>query len=117
MDEGQPIAYGVLEKGVPAFASDGTQVGTVDHVVAAVEQDIFHGVVISTPSGKRFVAAEDVAALHEHGVDLKLEVAAVQQLAPPAGGAPSFAEDPGDVMSWRHWARRLSGRSDWHREA
>jgi hypothetical protein len=116
MDEGAAVAYSVLEKGVPVLASDGTRVGTVDHVVAAYEQDIFHGLVISSPGGKRFVAAEDVESLHEHGVDLKLDTAAVQALSAPGGGAPSFHEDPGEVMSWHHWARRLTGRKDWHRD-
>jgi len=35
VDEGLPIAYGVLEKGIPVLASDGKTVGTVHHVVAA----------------------------------------------------------------------------------
>lgn len=116
MDEGAPVAYNVLEKGVPVLASDGTQVGTVDHVVAAYEQDIFHGLVISAGGHKRFVAAEDVQSLHEHGVDLKLDASAVAGLAAPGGAAPSFSEDPGEVMSWGRWARRLTGHKDWHRD-
>src|SRR4051794_16941097 len=40
------IAYEVLEKGVAVYAADGSEVGTVDHVVAAPEEDIFHGIVI-----------------------------------------------------------------------
>ena len=35
------------EQGVPVLASDGEQVGTVHHVVAAPEKDIFHGLVIA----------------------------------------------------------------------
>ena len=34
VDEGRPIAYGVLEHGIPVYASDGEMVGTVDHVIA-----------------------------------------------------------------------------------
>jgi len=73
MDEGLPIAYVVLERNVPVYASGGELVGTVDHVVAAREQDIFHGIVIGTGSGRRFVAADQVASLHEHGVDLRID--------------------------------------------
>ncbi len=47
MDEGLPIAYEVLEKGVPCSRSDGEQIGTVRHVVAAPEKDVFHGLVIT----------------------------------------------------------------------
>ena len=41
MDEGLPIAYEVLDKGVPVYASGGEQVGTVDHVVSAEREDHF----------------------------------------------------------------------------
>jgi len=116
VDEGAPIAYPLLESGVPVLASSGEQVGTVHHVVAAPEEDIFHGLVISTPShGRRFVAAEAVAALHEHGVDLKIDTDAVALLPSPGGGAPVYSEDPA-ASKWSHWANRLTGRGDWHRE-
>jgi hypothetical protein len=118
MDEGLPIAYGVLEKGVPVLASDGEQVGTVHHVVAAPEKDIFHGIVISTSvtGGRRFVAAADVASLHEHGVDLRINSAAAGELPEPGGGAPVYDEDPGAMGNWSHWVHRLTLRKDWHRE-
>jgi hypothetical protein len=118
MDEGLPIAYTVLEKGVPVLASGGEQVGTVHHVVAAPEKDIFHGIVIST-QGKdtRFVEAADVASLHEHGVDLKIDFAAAQGLSQPGGGAPVYAEDPATIHKWGHWVNRLTGHKDWHQES
>ncbi len=118
VDEGLPIAYQVLEAGVAVLASDGEQVGTVHHVVAATEQDIFHGLVIATSAhGKRFVPAEDVASLHERGVDLNIDSAAVAELPQPGGGAPVYDEDPATINTWSHWAHRLSGRSDWHRRS
>lgn len=117
MEQGQAIAYSVLEKGVAVYASDGTRVGTVHHVVAAVEQDIFHGLVITADGHRRrFVEAADVASLHEGGVDLKIDPAAVAALPEPGGGAPVYGENPGAMSSWSHWMRRLTGRSDWRRE-
>jgi sporulation protein YlmC with PRC-barrel domain len=89
MDEGLPIAYEVLEKGVPVYAEDGTQVGTVDHVVAAPQEDIFHGLVIRTDSGSHFVAADLVASLHERGADLRIGADEVSGLPTPHGGAPA----------------------------
>ncbi|HST55396.1 MAG TPA: hypothetical protein VLJ42_05810 [Solirubrobacteraceae bacterium] len=84
MDEGPPIAYGVLERGVPVLAVDGERVGTVEQVVAAPAQDIFHGIVISTPhNGRRFVEAAVVARLHKHGVDLSIDSAAAAELPAP----------------------------------
>jgi uncharacterized protein YrrD len=117
MDEGLPIAYEVLEKGVPVLASDGEQIGTVHHVVAAVEQDIFHGLVISmTGGGRRFVEAADVASLHERGVDLRIDSAAARSLPEPGGGAAVYDENPGEMKGWRHWVNIATGRGDWKRE-
>ena len=53
-------------------------------MLAAPEKDIFHGLVIDTPGhGLRFVEAADVASLHEHGVDLRIDAAAAQSLPAP----------------------------------
>ncbi|HSZ06549.1 MAG TPA: hypothetical protein VK778_15275 [Solirubrobacteraceae bacterium] len=117
MDEGLPIAYQVLDKGVQVFAADGESVGTVHHVVSAPEKDIFHGLVISTPDhGLRFVQAADVASLHEFGVDLRIDAATAQSLPQPGGGAPVFDEDPGAMKGWRHWVHKAELRGDWKRE-
>ena len=117
MDEGLPIAYEVLEKGVPVLASDGQGVGTVHHVVAAPREDIFHGLVISLDGhGRRFVVADDVASLHERGVDLRIDSAAARSLPEPGGGAPVYDEDPGEMKGWQHWTHLLGMRGDWKRE-
>ena len=105
MDEGLPIAYEVLEKKVPVYASGGELVGTVDHVVSAPEKDIFHGIVIKTSSGQRFVPADQVASLHEHGVDLNIDDAQAAQLPSPHGGAPIYHDvEPGvGPTKWHHF--------------
>jgi hypothetical protein len=112
VDEGLPIAYEVLERGVPVYASGGEQIGTVDHVVAAFDEDIFHGLVISAAGGPRFVAADDVASLHEHGVDLRIDADAAAALEPPHGGAPAWRErEPGVKPSrWHHFVDLLTGK-------
>jgi sporulation protein YlmC with PRC-barrel domain len=117
VDEGLPIAYEVLEKGVPVQASDGASVGTVDHVVVAPEEDIFHGLVISVPGqGHRFVEAADVASLHEHGVDLRIDSAAAHSLPEPSGGAPVYVDDTGEMKGWKHWTHLATMRGDWKRD-
>jgi sporulation protein YlmC with PRC-barrel domain len=120
VDEGYAIAYEVLEKGVPVYASDGKHVGVVHHVVAAPDQDIFHGLVITVPhDGRRFVDAADVESLHERGVDLRIDSAAVDQLPEPGGAAPSF-RDSSEAMTrgWPHWVGRwVRGERDWRRES
>jgi hypothetical protein len=113
MDEGQPIAYRVLEDDVPVYASGGEQVGTVDHVVAAPEQDIFHGIVMASGHGRRFVAAELVASLHEHGVDLRIDVDAAAALPEPHGGAAVYDDNEPGVRpgKWRHFVDIMEGRA------
>ena len=117
VDEGLPIAYEVLEKGVPVQSSDGVSVGTVHHVVMAPEKDIFHGLVISVPGqGHRFVEAVDVASLHEHRVDLRIDSTAAQRLPEPSGGAPVYEQDTGEMKGWRHWVHLVTMRGDWKRD-
>lgn len=111
-DEGLPIAYEVLEPGVPVFTSDGKQVGTVAHVVAAPEVDIFHGIVLEGEHGQRFVPADQVASLHERGVDLRIDRAATAALPPPEGGAPAWRlDEPGVKPSpWRRFLDLMEGK-------
>jgi hypothetical protein len=111
VDEGLPIAYEVLDEGVPVYAAGGEQVGTVDHVVSAPEEDIFHGVVVRTDGGQRFVEAAEVASLHERGVDLRLDAAAVAALPVPHGGAPAWRDaEPGVKPSrWKHFVDLVTG--------
>jgi hypothetical protein len=122
MDEGLPIAYEVLDKGVPVYCSSGEQVGTVDHVIAAPDEDIFHGIVMRAEGGRCFVAADQVTSLHEHGVDLGIDAAAVAALPEPSGGAPALrSREPGVKPSrWTHLLDRLSGKDsrerDWTEE-
>ena len=122
MDEGLPIAYQVLDDGVPVYASDGQQVGTVDHVISAPAEDIFHGIVIRGQAKRQFVAADDVASLHERGVDLRLDAAAVEALPEPHGGAPAWQEvEPGvKPRAWTHFLDLLTGKDprqrDWTEE-
>jgi hypothetical protein len=106
VDEGLPIAYEVLDKGVPVYASGGEEVGTVDHVISAEREDIFHGIVIRTEGKKRFVAADQVESIHERGVDLAIDAGAAAALPQPHGGAPAWrANEPGTKP--RRWREML----------
>jgi hypothetical protein len=117
MDEGLPIAYQMLDAGVPVVASDGGQVGTVLSVLSAPDEDIFHGLLINTPgSGIRFVEASSIASIHEHGVDLRVDSTAAHSLPAPEHAAPVYGEDPSHQQRWRHWVHIFTGRGDWDRE-
>jgi hypothetical protein len=121
-DEGDPIAYEVLERGVTVYASGGDRVGTVDHVISAPEVDIFHGLVIGTERGKRFVAADLIVSLHERGVDLGIDADECAGLPEPGGAASTWrVHEPGVKPSrWKEMVDMLGGkgrhRQDWDRE-
>ena len=118
MAEGSAVAYEVLEAGVPVFSSDGEQVATVAAVLSTPEQDIFHGLLVEAPGqGVRFLEAAAIASLHERGVDLRIDSASARELPPPEQAAPVYGEDPANQRRWHHWVHRLTGRSDWDREA
>ena len=122
VDEGLPIAYEVLEEGVLVYAADGEQVGTVEHVVAAPELDIFHGIVIKTGVGPRFVAADQVASLHERGVDLSIDASEIRSLPHPHGAAPAWRDrEPGvKPHAWQKFVDILTGKGpldrNWSKE-
>jgi hypothetical protein len=122
MDEGLPIAYEILDSGIPVYSSDGDLVGTVEHVVAAPAQDIFHGIVIRVAAGSRFVSADQVGSMHERGVDLRIDAATAVALPEPERAAPAWrVREPGVKPSrWRHLLDTLEGvaptRRDWTEE-
>ena len=117
VDEGPPIAYLLLDEGVPVLASDGEQVGTVGSVLSAPEEDVFHGLLIKTPNrGIRFLEADAIASIHEHGVDLRIDSAAAQNLPEPEHKAPVYDEDPATMTKWSHLINKLMLRKDWHHE-
>lgn len=117
MDEGLPIAYELLEAGVPVLACDGEQVGTVGAVLHAPDEDIFHGLLVNTPDhGVRFVEAAAIGSIHERGVDLRIDSETARQLPPPEHQAPVYGEDPAEFGRWRHWVNKIIGRGDWDRQ-
>jgi hypothetical protein len=110
VDEGLPIAYQVLDEGIPVYAAEGSQVGTVDHLIAAPAQDIFHGIVLCVQGRRRFVAADQVASLHERGVDLRISAAAAAELPEPHGAAPAWRDRERGVKPsrWTHLVALVS---------
>jgi hypothetical protein len=122
MDEGLPIAYEVLDDDVPVYSSDRELLGTVEHVVAAPAQDVFHGIVMSAKAGRRFIAADQIASLHERGVDLRIDAAAAETLPEPHGAVPAWrVQEPGVRPSrWRRVLDKLEGvapmRRNWTKE-
>jgi Uncharacterized protein conserved in bacteria (DUF2171) len=111
MDEGAPIAYEVLDEGVAVFSSDGQSIGTVEHVISAPAEDIFHGIIMRLGEEHRFVAADQIAAIHERGVDLRIDAAEAAQLPNPQGAPGEWrVQQPGVKPSpWKHLLDMLTG--------
>lgn len=109
MDEGLPESWMVLEPGTPVLASDGSRVGEVKEVLAVPDEDIFEGVICKTPHGDRFVDAELIGSIHEHGMDLKLNAAGAANLPEPkpAPGAMEVGVDEVSESSGKY------GRENW----
>jgi hypothetical protein len=96
-DLGAPISYLALEEGTAVFAADGEEVGQVAHVLAAEEEDIFDGIVISHGLGRHtFADAEQVGAIHERGVTLTLTAAEAETLPEPAENPAVMHDDPSE---------------------
>ena len=98
MEAGEPASYLTLEEGADVYSSDGERVGTVAHVLADPEVDIFDGLVIdvqSGPGGLRFVDAPEVGELREGGVVLTLPADQVARLHEPSEN-PAVIEHHGE---------------------
>jgi hypothetical protein len=74
-DDGTAISYKVLRRGTPVRSADGEQVGTVRRVEESIRENIFDGIVIDTPRGKRFVDAPEVARITDRVVTLTFDAA------------------------------------------
>src|SRR5947199_6679704 len=79
-DDGHAISYKVLPRGTPVRSSDGVQIGTVRRVQENARENIFDGIVLDTPQGKRFVDAPEVARIAERGVTLTIDAAEAAEL-------------------------------------
>ena len=79
-DLGDQVAYLVLAEGTDVYASDETRVGKVRQVLAADNEDIFDGLMVSDGlMNQRYVPADLVGAIYERGVVLNLDEAAFKQ--------------------------------------
>jgi hypothetical protein len=92
-EDGTPIAYSALEKGVPVFSQSGHQFGIVERVLEVPAENIFHGIVVSTAAGLRFVDRDHVERITTSHVNCALSDD--QAAALPAASAEDPDEGPG----------------------
>jgi uncharacterized protein YrrD len=85
-----------LARGTDVLSSDGEKVGTVVHVLAAEQEDVFDGIIISEGllASNRFVDADQIEAMYERGVILKLDAQAAANLPEPSANPGVVSDDP-----------------------
>ena len=105
-DDGHQIGYKLLPRGTPVHTSDGERLGTVYRVQDNAREHIFDGIVVSTPDGRRFVDAPEVARITEKRVTLTID-AEEAKLLPEHRGVRGSLETRAKRAGMR-WKRRLS---------
>jgi PRC-barrel domain len=98
---GEPISYMALEEGTEVRSCDGERIGTVAHVLADVEDDIFDGIVIDAshlPSGHVFADADEVGEIRTGAVTLKLDVEECRTLPQPSENPAAMEAGPEDTV-------------------
>jgi hypothetical protein len=86
-DLGPPVAYSALNDGTPVYDRSGRRVGVVEHVLAELDLDIFHGLIIHTkplPGRHLYADADQVAELHERGVVLAVDEGELHEPSAPS---------------------------------
>jgi uncharacterized protein YrrD len=100
MDLGEPSSYLALEAGTPVYSSDGEQVGTVKHVLAAEDEDVFDGIVIGEHAfgaEHRFADADDIEEIFDRGVLLKIDRKMAEALPEPTQNPAAMTLTADDV--------------------
>jgi hypothetical protein len=110
-DDGYAISYKVLRRGTVVRAANGAEVGTVRRVQENVRENIFDGLVIDTPSGRRFVDAPEVERIAERAVTLNIPADAVLSLPEP-GGMRQRLDQAQSVRRAKRFGRNLRDRWD-----
>jgi hypothetical protein len=113
-DDGVPIAYSALDKGVPLLAQSGKQFGTVEHVLQVPEEDLFDGIVVATSDGLRFVDRDQISEITTVYVRCTLTDEQAAALPAPSGNDTFEADALQDVGTSLHDRfGRMFGREHW----
>jgi len=117
MTEGTPIAYEAAQRGTPVLSSSGASIGTLEHVLAVSDLDIFEGIVVATHHGLRFIDADHIGQITTTHIQCSLTDEQAAQLPPPSGppvysvdALADSGHDLHDVL------RRVFGRPHWKRD-
>jgi hypothetical protein len=104
-DDGHQIGYQALPRGVPVHTADGAKLGTVHRVLDNAREHIFDGIIVSTPEGRRFVDAPEVARITAERVTLTIDAEAAKELPEHRGLRGSI--ETRAQRAGRRWRRRF----------
>jgi hypothetical protein len=117
MTEGTPISYQGARRGTPVLSTSGRTIGTLEHVLAVSDLDVFEGIVIATHDGIRFVDADAIAEITTTHIRSSLDDEQAARLSPPAGPPVYTVDALADAGHDLHdMIRRLFGKPHWKRE-
>ena len=86
----RPVSWLLVERGWAVHAADGEEVGRVEEVVGAPEEDIFSGLMVATGFfSQRFVPADRVGAISEGRVDVDVSSDELERLDDRPPSAPA----------------------------
>ena len=89
-DDGNPIAYGLLQVGTPIFARDDVALGEVERVIDNPKEHIFDGIVMRRDGRLVWVDAPEVGRITDRRVTLTIDAEVADELADYAPGAPEY---------------------------
>jgi sporulation protein YlmC with PRC-barrel domain len=98
MDLGDPASYLTLADGTDVLSSDGRKVGSVEHVLADPDADVFDGLIVKASGGHRFADASQIDSIHERGVVLNLDHSAAEGLPRPRENPAAMDATPDDTV-------------------
>jgi sporulation protein YlmC with PRC-barrel domain len=116
VEGGNRSSWEALDPGTPVLASGGESVGKVKEVLAAVEQDIFEGLLVETDQGERYVDEEAIDDIYDDRVVLKLDAGACHRLPEPSPAPAAMEVTPDDVSEGKAaykrdiWFKRVWNR-------
>lgn len=103
-DDETPIAYTAARPGLRVRTSAGRDLGVLEKVLADATEDIFHGIVVRTPQGRRFVARDHVERFTTVEVLCRLTDAEMDRLP-----EPTPAQDTPDETIYGSTSHGVSG--------
>jgi hypothetical protein len=113
LDDGHAISYHALRRGTVVRSSDGVELGKVRRVEEETRSNIFDGIIIDTPNGRRFLDAPEVAHIAERAVTTTFPAAdADQHLAELGSALAKRAKNTTTARRAKRFGRSLRSRWD-----